>query len=990
MKKTLFRPVSFLLAAILLLGGAMGLLTGALEAGDSPENHLIVHYDFTGETQAEQLRNKAADTTTGALTLGSTAGLSYIRNGVAHIDSAAKNYLTAPLGAAVQNAPALTVVTRVKISGEHPLNLVELAAIGSGANKFEALRWSANVNNSIGAIGFGGVGVSSGNFGNGKWLNLAVTLSYANGNATVTTFSSADGKIWTQTGTQTRTPANQIPNAKNLILGKLGTGMADRGRSFDFDDFRIYDAALTASELGSINLTDLMAVYDFEDGTTGGLTAIKTTVADGVATIPADGVLFTKALNNAIKASDTLTFFMEFKADYVLNSTPWHNLFSISKEKTTAAQQDFAARVGVVNKTGALATVSGVSGAILTDVLCDTDTENEAFASDWVRLAYVIDAKAKTVALYWSADGGNTWKSKNTVFAGSLSTVEKVEIGQSINRGLSLAVNEVRLYSAALDIDAVKAIVPNRAETEVAADANLTLHYDFIGSTDEEKLTDKVSGQNRLTLASTGASEVRGGMVTIDAAAGNYLRGTFPAGTNLSGADGMTVLTSFRVNSLNEAAGWQPVFRLDGTVMLAVNPKGKTVATAAGGELVAKVANWVDAKFWSTGTWLTVAAVLKQTAAGVQETLYFTYDEGATWYGISAGFDGQTLTQSGKALILGKNGTDKAGEASFTYRDLRVYDAPLTLEQLQAVTYDRSPDLTVAGVTAGEGLSVDFSVPEANLAAYAGVTANATFRGRTVELTGRTVNGMRVWSWTELSALTLCDPISLTLTALTGDGRTLHGETVTVTALDAIRALLNSESATGAQKRWCVDLLRYAAAAQKHFGYRTDALATDGLTAEQLALGGTRTVAADILAAEFERVADADFCAVIKSTTLSLTFATRLDLLVKVGAAVRAADLTLVIRDADGNRIDALSLADAAVNADGCLTVGTKAIGDGNYDRALFLTVYENFGMDGERAVSDTVRYSIETYIARCLAGVDDDLAAAMLNWSDAIRALRT
>ena len=78
------------------------------------------------------------------------------------------------------------------------------------------------------------------------------------------------------------------------------------------------------------------------------------------------------------------------------------------------------------------------------------------------------------------------------------------------------------------------------------------------------------------------------------------------------------------------------------------------------------------------------------------------------------------------------------------------------------------------------------------------------------------------------------------------------------------------------------------------------------------------------------------------------------------------------------------------MNADGCLTVGTKAIGDGSYDRALFLTVYENFGRDGERAVSDTVRYSIETYIARCLAGVDDDLAAAMLNWSDAIRALRT
>jgi len=62
------------------------------------------------------------------------------------------------------------------------------------------------------------------------------------------------------------------------------------------------------------------------------------------------------------------------------------------------------------------------------------------------------------------------------------------------------------------------------------------------------------------------------------------------------------------------------------------------------------------------------------------------------------------------------------------------------------------------------------------------------------------------------------------------------------------------------------------------------------------------------------------------------------------------------------------------------------------YARAeeLFAEQWQNFGRNGERAVSDTVRYSIETYIARCLAGVDDDLAAAMLNWSDAIRALRT
>lgn len=980
MKKTAFRTVSFLLAAMLLLCGAAGLLATALTNGGSPDDRLIVHYDFAGDTLAEQLRNKAADATTGALTLGSTAGLSYIENGVAHIDSAAGNHLTAPLGGAVQNAAALTVVMRVKISGENPLNLVELANIGTGNNNYATLRWSANGNNTIGANGFGGTVASSGAFQPGCWLNLAVVLSYESGSATVTAFSSADGKIWNQTGRATKATANQIPNAKNLILGKFGTGINDRGRSFDFADFRIYDAALTAAELGTLNLTDLLAVYDFEDGTTGGLTAVKATVADGVATIPQDGMLFTPALNGAIQACDALTFFMEFKADYVLKSTEWHNLFQIVN----------VARVAPVSDTGAFRTVSQIAGAISTDPLCDTNPDNEPFAGGWLRIAYVIDAKSKTATLYWSPDGGSTWASKGTIFAGDLTTANGVQIGHNINRGLSLAVSEVRLYSTALDADAVKSIVPNRTGKEVAADANLTLHYDFIGSTDEEKLTDRVSGQNRLTLADTGDSYVRSGMAHINAAAGNCLLVNLPAGTNLSGADGMTVFSTFRMSDLNETATWQPVFRLDGTVLLAANPKIKTLATAAGGTLGAGASNWANEKFWSADNWLTVAAVLRQTGAGVQETLYFTYDGGTTWYRISAGFSGQSLTQSGKTLILGKNAPNADGVASITYRDLRVYDAPLSLGQIRDVMPDASPDLTVAEVTPGEDLSVSFSVPEANLAAYAEVTAHAVFRGRTVELTGRTVGTMRVWDWKELTALTLSDPIAVTLTAVTEDGRTLHGETLTVSARDAVLKLLNSGNATDAQKRWCVDLLRYAAAVQTHFGYRTDALATDGLTGDQLALGGTRRAAVNILDAEYARVDDADFHAVIKSATLSLTFATRLDLFVRLGDGMDAANLTVVIRDAEGNLIDALSLADAAVNGDGCRKVGTRAVGDGNYDRALFLTVVEHFGGSGERAVSDTVRYSIESYIACCLAGVDDDLAAAMLNWSDAIRALRT
>lgn len=977
--------MAVLLALVMLLGVSANLFAVALDAGDSPANHLIVQYDFEGDSAEEQLRNKATDPTTGALTLGTTAGLSYIKDGVAHIDSARGNYLTAALGSAVQNAGALTVVARVKISGSNPLNLVEIANIGSADGNFAALRWSANPDNIIVANGFSGVGTSSGTFETDGWLNLAVTLSYADGNATVTAYRSTDGIVWTQTGTLTKATANQIPNAKNLILGKVSTGIDDRGRSFDFDEFRIYDAALTAAELGTVGLTDLMAVYDFEQNTACGLTATNVSFADGCATIPQNGMLSTSSLDSAIKASDALTLFMEFKADYILNSDRWHNLFSIAD-----IEKNYVARVGVVPETGAFTTVSGISGGILTDPLCDTDPDNEAFAGDWIRLAYVIDGSAKTVTLYWSADGGKNWSSKGTTFAGDFSKASGLQIGHSISRGLSLQVNEVRLYSAALSADAVKAIEPATTAQE-DAEANLKLHYDFIGSTDEEKLTDKVSGLATLNLADTGVSGVRSGIAHIDAETGNYLLGSMPNGTTLAGANGMTLMTSFRVDEITDGTStWQPVLRMDGTVLFAINPKAKTLATAAGGTLGGTVANWANNKTWTVGTWITLAAVLRETAAGVQETLYFTYDDGVTWYAISAGFTGQTLSQSGESILFGKNGQTLAGTASFSYRDLRVYDAPLSFSQIKAVGYDVSPDLSVDALLPGEELSLAFVAAESALAGFAKVTAHATFRGRTVELVPETNGTTRVWRWNELTTLTLSDPISVTLTAETADGRILHGETVTVTAREAILSVLNDDASTTAQKRWCVDLLRYAAAVQQHFRYQTDSLATAGLTAEQLALGGTGREAVNLLDPGYALVPDADFRAVVKSTTLSLTFATRLDFFIRLAEGEDRSKLTLVIRDADGVLIDALSLSDATENAAGLLVIGTKRIGDGNYDKALFVTVYENFGDAGEKAVSDTVRYSIESYIACCLEGTDADLAAAMLNWSDAIRALRT
>jgi len=174
---TMKKLIALLLGCLML---TCTLLPAAAEETDGEadgiDQSLVVHYDFNGETLEEQLADKApAGVSQDTLTLFFTedentqAPLSYISDGVAHIDHAINNYMQimfdeeSQLGTDVLNCAQngeMTVFTAVRVIGSPQAwatfldfnNVVRLLIKGSAGNQaiFSTLgiRGSTTMNNS--------------------------------------------------------------------------------------------------------------------------------------------------------------------------------------------------------------------------------------------------------------------------------------------------------------------------------------------------------------------------------------------------------------------------------------------------------------------------------------------------------------------------------------------------------------------------------------------------------------------------------------------------------------------------------------------------------------------------------------------------------------------------------------------------------------------------------------------------------------------------
>ena len=181
-------------------------------------------------------------------------------------------------------------------------------------------------------------------------------------------------------------------------------------------------------------------------------------------------------------------------------------------------------------------------------------------------------------------------------------------------------------------------------------------------------------------------------------------------------------------------------------------------------------------------------------------------------------------------------------------------------------------------------------------------------------------------------------------------------------------------------RRLLVDILRYGDAAQIYSNYKTDELVSGILWDYQLEMGTDVTIPMEYQSVKdkkYAEVSDADARANIENATLYLEAA------VNIQFKYTASDLSnLCIVVEDDNGIRGTYSADANLtDANGLYYISFGGLNAGEMRKTVYATV-----MSGNDKVSNTFRYSIESYAASMKGkGIPnlDNLLDAMMRYGD-------
>ena len=687
----------------------------------------LVHYDFAGETLDAQLSNKGSDTATTSLKLNHTGGASYVSDGVAYVNEAKGNSLNATLGKGVKDASELTIFTVFKVEGDTPNQYTELVNIGNGMNSGNGLlRWKMTKHNQPkSSVTFFNQAFQDGNkspeIPYGQWIYGAVTISYdaTTKIATAIQYLSFDGgRTYEALETQTQTDVeNGIATAGALTLGKLNATADNRGRSFYYEDFRIYGSAMSAEQLAAIQVeksdsleSSLITHYDFSGSTeadqlrdkaTAGASAenltLKTTETDGTSdSYIKNGAAYVDRKNgNYLRVStptdiknleDGFTVFVEFRAEVeaVIN---WVEILHIPNavrllyHKDRTLKSKFGSSGDTVNNTATGALPSGMDGA-------------------WIRIAYTgsYDATTQnyTVTPYYSFDGGTTWTKGNATASkggeGMFANASELILGKNnVNvddRGISFLYNDVRIYDRSLTAEEIKSIVPTET---VDLEKHLIAQYDFLGNTEGERLSSK-KGAGQFTFSNpSGSSSVKEGVATISSTAKDYLYLDALSALKNSENSSMTVFTAVQLSG-TATSGLANVLVLGNNLRLHINTNGNKIYTRIG--TAATTSNATEYNYGSYAitrdAWVRIAVTIADNGNGSYLcTMYYSADNGATWNHFSHGFDGVTLNAENPYLILGKvNKTAGGSGYELRYDEVQIYNKALNFEEIKSITVE--------------------------------------------------------------------------------------------------------------------------------------------------------------------------------------------------------------------------------------------------------------------------------------------------------------
>ncbi|MBE6985078.1 MAG: hypothetical protein E7434_05615 [Ruminococcaceae bacterium] len=228
-----------------------------------------------------------------------------------------------------------------------------------------------------------------------------------------------------------------------------------------------------------------------------------------------------------------------------------------------------------------------------------------------------------------------------------------------------------------------------------------------------------------------------------------------------------------------------------------------------------------------------------------------------------------------------------------------------------------------------------------------------------------------------INAKEMGDIFSTTLYAIAEDGTIYYGNTIVNSIKGFLIGRIEDSSSIPELKTMAVDMLNYGAAAQVRLDYNADNLVTNDLTQAQL------DNATKALPEATDYAAISDYGA---NLSAQISVAARVQLhLTSIYTPSDAAVLKCIIADAETEKI--LAELPVSVKSGIMCTAMYDAVGAKEMRRVITATIYE-----GESAVSKTLSWSVESYVAqvRAKADVADselNMVNAMLIYGDSVAA---
>ncbi|MCR5459477.1 MAG: esterase family protein [Acetatifactor sp.] len=260
-------------------------------------------------------------------------------------------------------------------------------------------------------------------------------------------------------------------------------------------------------------------------------------------------------------------------------------------------------------------------------------------------------------------------------------------------------------------------------------------------------------------------------------------------------------------------------------------------------------------------------------------------------------------------------------------------------------------------------IAIQYKVPKSAIGSkYHAPYLNVTQGGTVTKLADYVDDGTYLVFTYRTVPQTIGEDAGVALYALNANGQTVAGEVIAYSVAQYCYNMLGKETYQSADyatfRRLLVDILYYGDAAQEYMNYQTDALASRKLTKAQRAMGTDLTAEM-----RYNNVKDPNYATVSASagkaniTSAALYLESAVNVRFKFEAS-SLSNLTIVVSDGT-KELKRITPKASQKDANGKYYVDFDGLNAGEMKKTIYATV-----MEGNKKVSNTYRYSIESYVA--------------------------